>query len=90
MNGIRKNGFVGTIQGASTVQALVRAWLYRDGGALYGRSRMTNEGINVYEWPEMGEITSIAVDSIYNDGATKYFQAGTIFEIYEGVYPNVS
>ena len=89
VNGIRKDGFGGTNQGASTVQALVRAWLYRDGGTLYGRSRMANEGINVYEWPEMGEITSIAVDSHYNDGTTKYFQAGTIFEIYEGMYPNV-
>lgn len=89
VNGIRKNGFAGTNQGASTDQALVRAWLYRDGGTLYGRSRMANEGVNVYEWPEMGEITSIAVDSNYNDGTTKYFQAGTIFEIYEGMYPNV-
>lgn len=89
VNGIRKNGFAGTNQGASTDQALVRAWLYRDGGTLYGRSRMANEGTNVYEWPEMGEITSITVDSTYNDGTTKYFQAGTIFEIYEGMYPNV-
>ena len=90
VNGIRKTGFTGTNQGASTFQALVRAWLYRDGGTLYGRSRMANEGTSVYEWPEMGEITSIAVDSTYNDGTTKYFQAGTIFEIYEGVYPNVN
>ena len=51
---------------------------------------MTNEGINVYKWPEMKEITSIAIDSSYNDGTTKYFQAGTIFEIYEGTYPNVT
>ena len=89
VNGIRKDGFGGTNQGTSTVQAFVRAWLYRDGGTLYGRSRMANEGTNVYEWPEMGEITSITVDSRYNDGTTKYFQAGTIFEIYEGMYPNV-
>lgn len=90
VNGVQKNGFGGTNQGASTVQAFVRAWLYRDGVTLYGRSRMANEGTNVYEWPEMGEITSITVDSHYNDGTTKYFQAGTIFEIYEGMYPNVN
>ena len=89
VNGIRKLGYGGTISGTNTVQAFVRAWLYRDGGTLYGRSRMANEGTNVYEWPEMGEITSITVDSTYNDGTTKYFQAGTIFEIYEGMYPNV-
>ena len=90
VNGIRKLGYGGTISGTNTIQAFVRAWLYRDGGTLYGRSRMANEGTNVYEWPEMGEITSITVDSHYNDGTTKYFQAGTIFEIYEGVYPNVN
>ena len=89
VNGVRKVGFTGTISGANIVAAFVRAWLYRDGDTLYGRSRMSNEGTNVYEWPEMGEITSIAVDSPYNDGTTKYFQTGTIFEIYEGVYPNV-
>ena len=89
VNGIRKLGYGGTISGTNTIQAFVRAWLYRDGGTLYGRSRMANEGTNVYEWPEMGEITSITVDSTYNDGTTKYFQAGTIFEIYEGMYPNV-
>ena len=89
VNGIRKLGYAGTISGTDIIQAPVRAWLYRDGGTLYGRSRMANQGINVYEWPEMGEITSITVDSIYNDGTTKYFQAGTIFEIYEGMYPNV-
>lgn len=90
VNGVQKNGFGGTNQGANTIQAHVRAWLYRDGGTLYGRSRMANEGTNVYEWPEMGEITSITVGSPYNDGTTKYFQTGTIFEIYEGVYPNVN
>lgn len=89
VNGIRKLGYGGTISGTNTIQAFVRAWLYRDGGTLYGRSQMANEGANVYEWPEMGEITSITVDSPYNDGTTKYFQAGTIFEIYEGMYPNV-
>ena len=89
VNGIRKLGYGGTISGTNTIQAFVRAWLYRDGGTLYGRSQMANEGANVYEWPEMGEITSITVDSTYNDGTTKYFQAGTIFEIYEGMYPNV-
>ena len=88
-NGLRKAGYVGSIAGANIEVARVRAWLYRDGDALYGRSRMANEGTNIYEWPEMGEITSIAVDSVYNDGTTKYFQTGTIFEIYEGVYPNV-
>lgn len=90
VNGVQKKGFAGGNRGENTDRALVRAWLYRDGGTLYGRSRMANEGTNAYEWPEMGEITSIAVDSNYNDGTTKYFQAGTIFEIYEGVYPNVN
>lgn len=89
-NGLRKVGYSGTIAGTNIVVASVRAWLYRDGNTLYGRSQMTNEGTNVYEWPEMGEITSIAVDSYYNDGTTKYFQTGTIFEIYEGTYPNVN
>ena len=51
---------------------------------------MSNNGINYNEWAEMGEITSITVGSPYNDGTTKYFQTGTIFEIYEGVYPNVN
>lgn len=90
VNGVRKFGYSGTNAGSSVTLAAVRAWLYRDGDTLYGRACMTNEGINVYKWPEMKEITSIAIDSSYNDGTTKYFQAGTIFEIYEGTYPNVT
>lgn len=90
VNGVRKLGYTGTIAGSSVTLAAVRAWLYRDSGKLHGRARMANDGTNTYEWPEMEEITSIAIDSPYNDGTTKYFQAGTIFEIYEGVYPNVS
>ena len=90
VNGVRKYGYMGSIKGANIEAASVRAWLYRDGDTLHGRARMENEATNVYEWPEMEEITSIAVDSLYNDGTTKYFQAGTIFEIYEGMYPNVA
>lgn len=89
VNGVRNVGYLGSITGTNTNSSPVRAWLYRDGGTLYGKSRMANDGTNIYKWPEMEEITSIAIDSPYNDGTTKYFQAGTIFEIYEGMYPNV-
>lgn len=89
VNGVRVNRYIGSINGSNVEIADVKAWLYRDGDTLYGRSQMTNGGTNVYEWTEVGEITSIAIASVYNDGTTKYFQTGTIFEIYEGVYPNV-
>lgn len=89
VNGVKKSGYTGTMSGGSVEQALVRAWLYRDNGILHGRAIMANLGINLYEWFDPGEITSIVIASPYNDGTTKYFQTGTIFEIYEGVYPNV-
>ena len=90
MNGVQNIKYTGTIEGTDTNKATVRAWLYRDGDTLYGRAIMTNTSINAYNWPEIGEITSISVCSPYNDGTTKYFQTGTIFEIYAGVYPNVN
>lgn len=90
VNGVKKSGYIGGMSGGSVEQASVRAWLYRDDGILHCRAVMANLGINLYEWLDPGEITSIVIASPYNDGTTKYLQAGTIFEIYEGVYPNVS
>ena len=50
---------------------------------------MQNSGTNVYNWTTLPDvIESIDLTPVYNDGETKYYQAGTIVEIYEGVYPN--
>ena len=93
INGVKCNAFAGTLAGTSTSQACVRAWLFRDGADLYGRAAMFNGGINSYSWTDFWsafeKIESVYLTSVYNDGDTKYIQAGAIVEIWEGMYPNV-
>ncbi len=91
VNGVKKAGHTGTLGFDGTDQARVPACLYKDSGSLFGKATMANSGVNSYEWKNFDEpITSIGVTSAgENDGETTYIQAGTIVEIYEGVFPNV-
>ena len=92
---INKNNYVaastGTNGGNNVNYADTRAWLYKSSGKLLGKSIMKNLGVNTYDFGAAPEtINSISIKSPYNDGESKYFQSGTIVEIYEGVFPNVT
>ena len=92
INGVWSTAFAGVMATTVTDKAQVRAWLLDNGsGGIIGKSIMVNEGINNYNWPTMSSvINTLAIRSPYNDGEAKYFSAGTIVEIWEGVFPNVS
>ena len=93
VNGITMRGYSGSLSCNNTDQRDVRAWLWKDGcGKLRCRSIMSNGGINIYGTgiDDPGIIESIYLTSPYNNGTDKYMQEGTIVEIYEGVFPNVS
>lgn len=90
VNGETKNGYTGTVTGEGTELSRVNGWLYEKGGAMAGKCFMSNEGVNTFLWSGLPEvIESIELKPYYNDGTTKYFQSGTVVELYEGVHPNV-
>lgn len=92
INGAWSRGFTGALSTTQTEKAEVRAWLLDNGiGGVVGKSIMANNGINNYSWSTMPPvINTLALGNAYHDGETKYFSAGTIVEIWEGVYPNVT
>ena len=92
INGAWSKGFTGTLSTIQTARAEVRAWLLDNGiGGVVGKSIMPNNGINNYSWSTMPSvINTLALGNSYHDGETKYFSAGTIVEIWGGVYPNVT
>lgn len=92
INGVWSKAYVGTLSTTRTDRAEVRAWLLDNGtGGVIGKAIMGNSGTNNYNWPTMPSvINALALGNSYHDGETKYFSAGTIVEIWEGVYPNVS
>lgn len=92
INGVWSKAYVGTLSTTRTDRAEVRAWLLDNGtGGVIGKAIMENNGTNNYNWPTMPSvINALALGNSYHDGETKYFSAGTIVEIWEGVYPNVS
>ena len=91
INGTRSIGYAGTLSTTESSRAEVRAWLLDNGiGGVIGKSIMKNNGTNNYSWSIMPSIiNTLAIGNPYHDGETKYFSAGTIVEIWEGVFPNV-
>ena len=90
VNGETKNRFSGTVTGEGTELSRVNGWLYEKGGVMAGKCFMSNQGVNNFLWSGLPEvIESIELKPYYNDGTTKYFQSGTVVELYEGVHPNV-
>lgn len=79
----------GSSGGDSTEKSAVRLWLYKVNGMWEGRAIMTNSAINIYKFSHGEPIEKLMFTNMYNDGETKYYQAGTIIEIFEGIYPNV-
>ena len=93
INGKQVSGAIGTQISENDFIPGVQMWIIRRGDDVIGNARMANGGFNNYTFKEFGNSTpieSIAVWSPYHiTDATKYYTAGTIVEIYEGVYPNV-
>lgn len=93
INGKQVSGAIGTQTSENDVIPGVQMWIIRRGDDVIAHAHMANQGLNNYEFKEFGNSTpieSIAVWSLYHIAdATKYYAAGTIVEIYEGVYPNV-
>lgn len=92
INGVEKSGFTGGLSSTRTDLPQAMVWLYTANGEMHGYTRMANGGRNDIVWPTAPKIIeSIEIDSPYrNDGVTNYFQSGTILDIYEGVFPNVT
>ena len=92
INGVEKHGSAGVLSSTRTDLPQAMVWLYTADGEMHGYTRMANDGRNDIVWPTAPKIIeSIEIDSPYrNDGVTKYFQSGTILDIYEGVFPNVT
>lgn len=93
INGKEVTGFTGTQTSERDLTPGVQMWIIRRGDDVIAHARMANQGLNNYEFKEFGNSTpieSIAVWSAYHiTDTTQYYTAGTIVEIYEGVYPNV-
>ena len=90
INDETKNGYAGDVKGSSTEHTALRGWIYKLDGTWVSRTLMSNNGINIGKFSHGEPIEKLAFKPYYNDGETKYFQAGTILEVYEGVYPNVN
>lgn len=89
VNGQKASGYTGSNSGTSEINSCFRFWLYRGDGVWKLRSVHSNGGINVFDIVAGQPINNLIVSSPANDGTTKFYQAGTIIEVYEGVYPNV-
>ena len=84
-----KLGFVGSVMHSNNDNAQVKGWIYKIDGKWVSRTVMSNNGLNIANFSHGQPIEKLAFKPHYNDGETKYFDAGAIIEIYEGVYPNV-
>ena len=82
------SGGSGTAATTGTDLARIRAWLWEEDGVLVGKSIMVNDAINNYRFGvAMPRINSINIRPAYSSSGM--YQAGTVVEIYEGVFPNV-
>ena len=92
VNGVRQGMLGGTINHSYNHRPGVLFWFAEtETSTMNCYMRLSNNTFGIVGFGKAPEtINTVVIEPAYaHDGETKYFQSGTIIEIYEGVLPNV-